>query len=104
MYLVSPYLVIDKKEKLDPKRNFNLFLAGASYVGPLLHVWYGKTLPFIASMLLKDTTRKATRVFILMAADQLIFTPLYLIGFFIYDGLMDKPSAKGLAQGVKNCY
>lgn len=81
--------VIDKKPKIDLKRNLNLFLVGSTYVGPLLHLWYCKLLPTIGNLLFKQTTKKSARVFTLMSADQFLFTPFYLIGFFIYNGIMN---------------
>ena len=95
--------VFDKKEKIDLKRNLNLFLVGTTYVGPCLHVWYCKALPLIGNFMFKETTKKSARVFTLMSADQLLFTPFYLVGFFIYNGFVNSFSTKGLTEGIKNC-
>lgn len=38
-----------------------------------------------------------------MSADQLIFTPLYLVGFFIYNSLINDFSIKGFKKGFANC-
>lgn len=72
-------------------------------MGPLLHLWYCKLLPSFGNIIFKETTKKSTRVFTLMSADQLIFTPFYLVGFFIYNGLMSSISAKGLKKGFVDC-
>ena len=37
-----------------------------------------------------------------MAFDQLLFAPIILVGFFIYDGLVNDCSMKGLDAGIKN--
>lgn len=100
VFLIS---VIDKKPKIDLKRNLNLFLVGSTYVGPLLHLWYCKLLPIIGNFFIKETTKKSAKVFTLMSADQLLFTPFYLVGFFLYDGLMNQCSTKGFIKGFKNC-
>jgi hypothetical protein len=96
-------IVIDKKPKFDLGRNLNLFFVGTTYVGPLLHVWYCKMLPAFGNMVFKESTKKSTRVLALMSADQLIFTPLYLVGFFIYNSLINNFSLKGLQKGMQNC-
>jgi hypothetical protein len=36
-----------------------------------------------------------------MTADQLVFTPFYLIGFFIYTGNVNKSSGKGFKRGIE---
>jgi hypothetical protein len=96
-------IVVDKKTKFDYARNLNLFLVGTTYVGPLLHVWYCKMLPAFGNMIFKESTKKSTRVFTFMSADQLIFTPLNLVGFFIFNGFVDDFSIQGLKNGLENC-
>lgn len=84
--------VIDKKENIDWKRNTNLFLVGAGYFAPMLHNWYCRALPYFGSLVFKETTPKAARVLISMAADQLAFAPIVLAGFFIVNALIDDTS------------
>ena len=65
-------------------------------------MWYCKVLPYLGSLIFKETTPKATRVFTSMAADQLLFAPLILAGFFVTNSLFEDPSTEGLKKGIKN--
>jgi hypothetical protein len=96
-------ILVDKKPKFDFYRNLNLFFVGTIYIGPLLHVWYCKILPAFGNIIFKESTKKSTRVFTLMSADQLLFTPLNLVGIFILNGFLDDLSIQGLKNGLKNC-
>lgn len=87
------YLVVDKKDQIDWKRNRNLFLVGAGYFAPMLHMWYCKMLPYFGSRVFSESTPKTTRVLVSMAVDQLAFAPIILAGFFITNALFDDPSA-----------
>jgi hypothetical protein len=89
---ITYYSVVDKKSQVDWKRNRNLFIVGAVYFAPVLHMWYCKMLPYLQSLVFNQATPKATRVFISMAADQLAFAPLILAGFFISNSLCEDPS------------
>ncbi len=95
-------LVVDKKDKVDWTRNRNLFIVGAGYFAPVLHLWYCKMLPYLGSLVFKETTPKAARVLISMAADQLAFAPVILAGFFICNSLVIDPSVEGLKKGIKS--
>lgn len=65
-------------------------------------MWYCKILPYFGSLVFKEATPKATRVFVSMAADQLLFAPIILAGFFITNSLFEDPSTEGLKKGIKN--
>ncbi len=73
-----------------------MFVVGASYLAPMLHVWYCKMLPMIQKKIFSEKTAKATRVFTSMAFDQLLFAPVLLVGFFVYDGVVNDFSINGL--------
>jgi protein Mpv17 len=94
--------VVDGKKKIDWKRNLNLFLVGNFYVAPCLHAWYCKILPVVMGRIFGETAPKAARVFSSMAADQLLFAPIFLCGFFIVDGVFKQPNAEGLQKGIQN--
>ncbi len=83
-------IVIDKKSKFDFNRNFNLFFVGTIYIGPFLHVWYSKILPSFGKLIFKESTKKSSKVFTFTLADQLLFTPINLAGFFIINALVER--------------
>jgi hypothetical protein len=56
----------------------------------------------MGSKIFNESTSKAKRVFTSMAADQLIFAPLLLSGFFISDGLLKEFSANGFKKGIQS--
>jgi len=66
----------------------------------MLHNWYCRALPYFGSKVFNETTPKAARVLISMAADQLAFAPIILAGFFIINALIDDPSSQGFKKGV----
>jgi protein Mpv17 len=68
----------------------------------MLHMWYCKILPYLGSLVFKEATPKATRVFTSMAADQLLFAPIILAGFFVTNSLFEDPSTEGLKKGIKS--
>ena len=94
--------VIDKKNTVDWARNRNLFIVGSVYFAPMLHMWYCKMLPYLGSLVFKEATPKTTRVLISMAADQILFAPFILAGFFLTNSLFEDPSTEGLKKGIKN--
>ena len=63
-------------------------------------MWYCKVLPAIGAKLFNESTSKAGRVFTSMAFDQLLFAPIFLSGFFIYDGLTKDFSVNGFGKGI----
>ena len=65
-------------------------------------MWYCKILPYLGSLVFKEATPKATRVFTSMAADQLLFAPIILAGFFVTNSLFEDPSTEGLKKGIKS--
>ena len=77
-------------------------MVGSMYLAPMLHMWYCKALPFIGSRIFNEATPKAARVFTSMACDQLLFAPILLMGFFVFDGIVKDFSIGGLKKGIKS--
>ncbi len=52
----------------------------------------------IQKKIFSEQTAKATKVFTSMAFDQLLFAPVLLVGFFVYDGVVNDFSINGLKK------
>ena len=88
-----------KNASFDFARNINLFITGAFYIAPALHVWYCKLLPRIATKLFPNFSN-TSMAFGKMAVDQLGFAPILLSGFFPFVGMVNSRSLEGLKIGV----
>lgn len=56
----------------------------------------------IQKKIFSEQTAKATKVFTSMAFDQLLFAPVLLVGFFVYDGVVNDFSINGLKKGIQS--
>ena len=95
-----PHTVIDKKENIDWKRNGNLFMVGTFYLGPCLHLWYCKGMPIVINRTLGSNPSRMSSSVTGMLYDQLLFAPIFLSGFFVFQGVVNERSPKGISKGI----
>lgn len=93
---------VHKNENFNFKRNVNLFLVGALWTAPMLHLWHAKLVPIVSKLIFTESTHKVKTVFTLVVLDQLAFVPILLSGFFFVNSLVNSPTIEGLNDGIKS--
>eukprot|EP00658_Telonema_sp_P-2_P040637 TRINITY_DN2904_c0_g1_i5.p1 TRINITY_DN2904_c0_g1~~TRINITY_DN2904_c0_g1_i5.p1 ORF type:complete len:211 (+),score=54.89 TRINITY_DN2904_c0_g1_i5:245-877(+) len=81
----------NSEEGYNPRRTMNMMLIGGTLVGPTLHYWFSFLFTRIPSTSLAGTVQK-------MAADQLIFAPLFNPAFVSYLFLLEGRPAEILPK------
>lgn len=93
---------IQKHQNFNFRRNINLFLVGACYSAPILHLWYSRIVPIIEQSLFTPHTSKIKRVLTMVLIDQTTLAPAMFTGFFVVNGFVSSPSIDGVKKGIED--
>jgi hypothetical protein len=97
------YLQIDLQGCLQVnfKRTTDFAIIGLFYYGPFLHFWYCHLLPKLSNRFFLNKS-KLLRVLGCVLLDQALFTPIFYLGFYLIDGLLNSVSWKsGFFKGLQ---
>ena len=73
------------------------------YISPALHFWYGRGVPLVTSKVFGNNLSPFMKSVGGMVFDQLLFAPILLSGFFVFNGFIQTFDMDGLKNGVKEC-